>query len=82
MRRREFMAVLGSATAWPLVARGEQATPKRIGVIHQGGPYHAGVEGLREGLKAVGLEDGKQITFILRNATGDAAAAAAAARGA
>jgi putative tryptophan/tyrosine transport system substrate-binding protein len=52
----------------------------RIGVVLQGGLYYAGVEGLREGLKAAGLEDGKQIMLVIRDAKGDAAAAAAAAR--
>jgi putative ABC transport system substrate-binding protein len=80
MRRREFMTVLGGAAAWPLVARGQQTRPKRIGVVLQGEPYYAGVEGLREGLKAAGLEDGRQIELVLRDAKGDAAAAAAAAR--
>jgi putative tryptophan/tyrosine transport system substrate-binding protein len=79
MRRREFITLIGGA-AWPLAARAQQARPKRIGVIQQGGPYYAGVEGLREGLKAAGLEDGKQIALILRGTKGDPAAAAAAAR--
>jgi putative tryptophan/tyrosine transport system substrate-binding protein len=80
MRRREFIALLGGAAAWPRVARGQQMRPKRIGVVLQGDPYYAGVEGLREGLKAAGLEDGRQIELVLRDAKGDAAAAAAAAR--
>ena len=82
MRRREVIALLGGVGAtWPFVARSQQTTAKRIGVVLQGGLYYAGVEGLREGLKAAGLEDGKQIMLVIRDVKGDAAAAAAEARG-
>jgi putative tryptophan/tyrosine transport system substrate-binding protein len=35
MRRREFIAGLGGAAVWPLVARGQQPERiRRIGVLH------------------------------------------------
>ena len=46
-----------------------------MGVIYQGGPYEASIEGLRDGLKAAGLEEGRHLALLLRNVRGDAAAA-------
>src|SRR5215208_7966858 len=78
MRRREVIALLAlSASTLPSRA---QTGIKRVGVVYQGGPYEVSIEGLREGLKAVGLEEGRNIALLLRNVRGDAAAAEAAAR--
>ena len=82
MRRREVIAaVLATATlgAWPLAPRAQTGI-KRLGVVYQGGPYEPSIEGLREGLKAAGLEEGRDIALLLRNVRGDVAAAEATAR--
>ena len=80
MRRRQVVALLAlSASAWPLASRA-QAGIKRVGVVYQGGPSEVSIEGLREGLKAAGLEEGRDIALLLRNVRGDAAASEAAAR--
>ena len=52
----------------------------RIGAIHQGGPYKAVVEGLRDGLKQSGLEEGKHFVLEIRDAKGDLKAVEEAAR--
>lgn len=83
MRRREFIAVLaavipGGRMLCPAYA--QTSVIRRIGVIYQGGPYEASIEGLRDGLKAAGLEEGSHFALLLRNVRGAAAAAEAAAR--
>jgi putative ABC transport system substrate-binding protein len=65
---------------WPLVVRAQQSRVYRVGVIIQGGPYWAAVDGLREGLKDLGLEEGKQVILHVRDVKGDLKAVAAAAR--
>ena len=82
MRRREFIAVLTAGTIGrPGSACAQTNGLKRVGVVYQGGPYEPSIEGLRDGLRAAGFEEGRHIAlFFLRNVKGDVAAAEAAAR--
>ena len=83
MRRREFIAVLAAVIPGARLLRPAHAQTsgiRRIGVIYQGGPYEVSIEGLREGLRATGLEEGRHIALLPRNVRGDVAAAEAAAR--
>ena len=77
--RREVIALLALSASAGLAARAQTGI-KRMGVIYQGGPYEASIEGLRDGLRAAGLEEGRHVALLLRNARGDVAAAEAAAR--
>jgi putative tryptophan/tyrosine transport system substrate-binding protein len=81
MRRRALLAL---ALAWLAImpsSSGAQSL-KRIGVVVQGGPYYySGIEGLRDGLKGLGLEEGRDIALIVRDAKGDLIAVQAAASG-
>jgi ABC-type uncharacterized transport system substrate-binding protein len=52
----------------------------RIGVVLLGGPYLGAVDGLRDGLKDLGLEEGKQFVLQIHNEQGDLTAVEAAAR--
>ena len=52
MRRREFIAALGGAAAWPLAARAQQAGVPVIGVLSSGRPddFNDVVATFRKGL--------------------------------
>src|SRR5262245_59849154 len=57
--------------AAPLAVEAQATRVYRVGVVHQGGAYSEAVEGLREGLKELGFEDGKQVVLDVRDAKGD-----------
>jgi ABC-type uncharacterized transport system substrate-binding protein len=59
---------------------GQAENVPRLGVILQGGPYIAMPDGLQDGLKAVGLEDGQSVTLVVRDTKGNLKAAEAAAQ--
>ena len=63
-----------------LPVQAQQQKVYRIGVLFPGGPLSETIDGLREGLKELGFEEGKQFTLAIRDTKGDAKAAADAAR--
>jgi len=80
MDRRRFVTAVSAALAAPLAARAQPARPYRIGVVFQGGPYIAAVDGLREGLKELGLAEGTAFVLHLRDLQSNLRAVEAAAR--
>jgi putative ABC transport system substrate-binding protein len=65
MRRREFIAFLGSAAAWPLFARGQQPATPTIGFlssVSQAQTSHM-VAAFQRGLRQTGYVDGRNITI-------------------
>ena len=62
------------------VAQAQQSKVYRVGAIHQGGPIKAIVDGLRDGLKQSGLEEGKHFVLDIRDAKGDIKAVEEAAK--
>jgi putative ABC transport system substrate-binding protein len=70
MRRREFIALVGSTvTAWPLAARAQQAgNLPVIGYLSQGMPENAAilVAGVADGLSAAGLVQQRDYTTEFR----------------
>jgi putative ABC transport system substrate-binding protein len=60
----------------------EAQQPKvyRIGVVIPGGPLYEAVDGLRTGLRELGLQEGKQFSLTIRDTKGDAKAAEQAVR--
>lgn len=49
----------------------QQSKVYRIGIVRQGGPDHAAVEGLREGLKELGFAEGRDYVLEGRDLEGD-----------
>jgi len=69
MRRRAFIATLGGAAAWPMVARGQQSpkitsigwlTPQQAASLT---PY---IDALRSGLAELGYVEGRNIAIVFR----------------
>jgi putative ABC transport system substrate-binding protein len=64
-----LFAILALVSVHP--AQAQQADVYRVGVIHQGGPFYVVVDGLKEGLKDLGFEEGKNYVLEIRDAKGD-----------
>jgi putative tryptophan/tyrosine transport system substrate-binding protein len=65
IRRRELIAALGSAAAWPLSSRAQQPTLPVVGVV-SGQSSHADVRnaaGFHKGLSETGYVDGQNVTL-------------------
>jgi putative tryptophan/tyrosine transport system substrate-binding protein len=62
------------------IAEAQQAKIYRVGVITAGGVWYETIDGLRMGLRELGLEEGKQFILAIRDTKGDAKAAEEAAR--
>ncbi|HET9296585.1 MAG TPA: ABC transporter substrate-binding protein [Candidatus Binatia bacterium] len=61
-------------------AKAQQLKVYRIGVITAGGAWYGTIDGLRVGLRDLGLEEGKQFVLTIRDTKGNAKAAEAAAK--
>jgi putative ABC transport system substrate-binding protein len=77
MRRREFIAGLGSTAAWPLAARAQQADRVRhIGVVVSLGADdpegQARVAAFLQGLQQLGWTEGRNVRIDIRWGAGDA----------
>jgi putative tryptophan/tyrosine transport system substrate-binding protein len=68
MRRREFIAGLAGAAAWPLAARAQQAKIPVIGYLSFGTPRDGvgGVAAFLQGLAAAGYVEGRDVAIEFR----------------
>jgi putative tryptophan/tyrosine transport system substrate-binding protein len=64
----------------PLATGAQQPRVYRVGVLLQGGVYSQAVDGLREGLRELGLEEDKRLVLQIHDAKGNLKAVEAAAR--
>jgi ABC-type uncharacterized transport system substrate-binding protein len=82
MARKTIIVVWLVALALAPFRLAEAQPPKiyRIGVALPGGPLYEAVSGLRDGLKELGLEEGKQFTLAIKDTQADPKAAEEAAR--
>jgi putative tryptophan/tyrosine transport system substrate-binding protein len=72
MRRREFIGLLGGATAWPLAARAQASKPPTVGFLSASTPAAAGqwVAAFAQRLRDLGWIEGRTVTVEYRWAEG------------
>jgi putative tryptophan/tyrosine transport system substrate-binding protein len=72
MRRREFVAMLGSAMVWPLAAHAQRKALPVIGYLHFAAPnYVPASSSFLQGLKEFGFVEGQNVALEYRWAEGD-----------
>lgn len=80
IQHAKWLALTIIVLAFSSPSQAQQPKIYRIGVVLPGGPLHEVIDGLKDGLKDLGLEEAKQFTLTIQDTKGDAKAANEAAR--
>ena len=71
MKRREFIAGIGVAATWPIVARAQQKSKPVIGILSNGDPSGGwSTTAFRQGLRELGYVEGSNVLIESRGAEG------------
>lgn len=77
MKRRKFIALVGGASAWPLLAQAQQSSGRtwRVGYLHPGstspGPSMTAINAWKRTMGELGYIEGQNLIVDLRMAEGD-----------
>jgi putative ABC transport system substrate-binding protein len=68
LTRRDFITLLGGATAWPLAARAQQPAIPLVGFLHSGSPdvFADRLRAFHQGLKHTGFVEGENVGIAYR----------------
>jgi ABC-type uncharacterized transport system substrate-binding protein len=75
MTRQNFLLILFLVLLMPQLTLAQQTKSYRIGILHPGGSQYETLDGLRQGLRELGLNEGKELILDIRDVKGDASTA-------
>jgi putative ABC transport system substrate-binding protein len=66
MRRRDFIAGVGGAAAWPIAAPAQQGRSATVGILFSGSQEGLAIAPFRKGLSEMGFVEGRNLTIEYR----------------